>query len=60
VLLFPSGADCPGTTVLLTQPYLTTTARLLKDRGARVLTAPFPLGSEGEGSGQHASTAIFK
>ncbi|ABB26577.1 light-independent protochlorophyllide reductase subunit N [Synechococcus sp. BL107] len=37
----------PGTTVLLTQPYLTTTARLLKDRGARVLTAPFPLGAEG-------------
>ena len=50
----------PGTTVLLTQPYLSTTARLLKDRGARVLTAPFPLGAEGEGSGQHTSAAIFE
>ena len=40
----------PGTTVLLTQPYLTTTARLLRDRGARVLTAPFPLGAEGSRS----------
>ena len=36
-----------GTTVLLTQPFLTDTARLLRDRGATVLTAPFPLGAEG-------------
>ena len=36
-----------GTTVLLTQPYLTETSRRLKDRGARILQAPFPLGAEG-------------
>lgn len=37
----------PGTRVLLTQPYLTDTARELKDRGAEILQAPFPLGAEG-------------
>ena len=37
----------PGTTVLLTQPFLSNTARLLKERGARVLSSPFPLGAEG-------------
>ena len=37
----------PGTKVLLAQPYLTDTARQLKDRGAEVLKAPFPLGVEG-------------
>ncbi|WP_186479465.1 ferredoxin:protochlorophyllide reductase (ATP-dependent) subunit N [Synechococcus sp. NOUM97013] len=37
----------PGTTVLLTQPFLSNTARMLRDRGARVLSAPFPLGAEG-------------
>ncbi len=37
----------PGTKVLLTQPYLTDTARVLKDRGAEILQAPFPLGVEG-------------
>ena len=37
----------PGTTVLLTQPFLSNTARLLKERGARVLRSPFPLGAEG-------------
>ncbi len=37
----------PGTRVLLTQPYLTETARALKDRGAEILRAPFPLGAEG-------------
>ncbi len=37
----------PGTRVLLTQPYLTDTAKALKDRGAQILQAPFPLGIEG-------------
>ena len=37
----------PGTTVLLTQPFLSGTARMLRDRGAKVLRAPFPLGAEG-------------
>ena len=37
----------PGTKVLLTQPYLTDTARELKDRGAEILKAPFPLGVDG-------------
>ena len=37
----------PGTTVLLTQPFLSGTARMLRDRGAKVLSAPFPLGAEG-------------
>ncbi len=36
-----------NTKVLLTQPYLTNTARELKDRGAEVIKAPFPLGVEG-------------
>ena len=35
------------TKVLLAQPYLTDTARVLKDRGAEILQAPFPLGVEG-------------
>tara|TARA_B100000029_G_scaffold61102_1_gene54968 strand:+ start:965 stop:2221 length:1257 start_codon:yes stop_codon:yes gene_type:complete len=37
----------PGTKVLLAQPYLTETARILKDRGAEIIKAPFPLGVEG-------------
>jgi len=37
----------PGTKVLLAQPYLTDTARELKNRGCEILQAPFPLGVEG-------------
>lgn len=37
----------PGTRVLLAQPFLTDTARALRERGARILSAPFPLGAEG-------------
>ena len=37
----------PGTTVLLAQPFLAETGRLLEARGATVLAAPFPLGEEG-------------
>ncbi|WP_043360858.1 ferredoxin:protochlorophyllide reductase (ATP-dependent) subunit N [Belnapia sp. F-4-1] len=44
-------ADLPGigrgTRFLLAQPFLAETARLLEDRGARRLAAPFPLGAEG-------------
>jgi len=37
----------PGTRFLLAQPFLAETARLLEERGARRLAAPFPLGAEG-------------
>jgi light-independent protochlorophyllide reductase subunit N len=37
----------PGTRVLLAQPFLADTARALRERGARILPAPFPLGAEG-------------
>ena len=50
----------PGTTVLLTQPFLTDTARLLKDRGATVLSAPFPLGAEGSRRWMEAAAKDFE
>ncbi|MGF7208713.1 light-independent protochlorophyllide reductase subunit N [Skermanella aerolata] len=37
----------PGTSFLLAQPFLAETARLLEQRGATRLSAPFPLGAEG-------------
>ncbi|MQX34953.1 ferredoxin:protochlorophyllide reductase (ATP-dependent) subunit N [Roseospira navarrensis] len=37
----------PGTRLLLAQPFLGETARLLEQRGAKRLSAPFPLGEEG-------------
>jgi light-independent protochlorophyllide reductase subunit N len=37
----------PDTLVLLAQPFLNETARLLEERGATRLSAPFPLGVEG-------------
>jgi light-independent protochlorophyllide reductase subunit N len=37
----------PGTRVLLAQPFLAETARLLENRGCTLLQAPFPLGEEG-------------
>jgi len=37
----------PGTKVLLAQPFLTVTAQALRDRGAEILSAPYPLGAEG-------------
>jgi light-independent protochlorophyllide reductase subunit N len=44
-------ADLPAlgraTKVLLAQPYLTETARMLAERGATIIEAPFPLGAEG-------------
>ncbi len=50
----------PGTTVLLTQPFLTDTARLPRDRGATVLTAPFPLGAEGSRRWMEAGARAFE
>ena len=50
----------PGTTVLLTQPFLTDTARLLRDRGATVLTATFPLGAEGSRRWMEAGAQAFE
>ena len=44
-------ADCPQvgpkTLFLLAQPFLGDTARALEERGAKRISAPFPLGSEG-------------
>lgn len=37
----------PGTRVLLAQPFLGATARVLQGRGARRIAAPFPFGAEG-------------
>ncbi len=37
----------PDTSFLLAQPYLGETARALLKRGARAISAPFPLGAEG-------------
>ncbi len=50
----------PGTKVLLAQPYLTDTARVLKDRGAEILQAPFPLGVEGSKLWIEAAANGFK
>jgi len=36
-----------GTKVLLCQPFLGDTSRRLRDRGAEILAAPYPLGAEG-------------
>ena len=50
----------PGTKVLLAQPYLTDTAKQLKDRGAEILKAPFPLGVEGSKLWIEAAANAFK
>ncbi len=49
----------PGTKVLLTQPYLTDTARELQNRGAEILKAPFPLGVQGSELWIKAATDSF-
>jgi light-independent protochlorophyllide reductase subunit N len=52
-------ADLPAvganTRYLLAQPFLADTARALEERGARRLTAPFPLGVEGTTAWLHAA-----
>jgi light-independent protochlorophyllide reductase subunit N len=57
----------PGTSFLLAQPFLAETARMLEERGARRLVAPFPLGVEGTtlwlkaaADAWHVSDAAFR
>jgi light-independent protochlorophyllide reductase subunit N len=49
----------PGTRVLLAQPFLSATARALVNRGARLLTAPYPFGVEGSRAWMAAGAAAF-
>ncbi len=49
----------PRTKVLLAQPYLGDTARALKDKGAEILKAPFPLGVEGSKGWMEAAAKSF-
>jgi len=48
-----------GTRVLLAQPYLGDTARVLTDRGCTLLEAPYPLGAEGTEAWVRAAAAAF-
>ncbi|MEM8772443.1 MAG: ferredoxin:protochlorophyllide reductase (ATP-dependent) subunit N [Pseudomonadota bacterium] len=65
VRFFPSGdADNlppvgPDTKMLLAQPFLNDTARLLEERGAQRLSAPFPLGAEGTSQWLKAAADAF-
>ncbi|MFN6999899.1 MAG: ferredoxin:protochlorophyllide reductase (ATP-dependent) subunit N, partial [Elioraea tepidiphila] len=49
----------PGTRMLLAQPWLGETARLLESRGVTHLPAPFPLGAEGTTLWLHAAARAF-
>ncbi|MEB3320563.1 MAG: ferredoxin:protochlorophyllide reductase (ATP-dependent) subunit N [Cyanobium sp.] len=49
----------PGTKLLLAQPFLSGTARALVDRGAELITAPFPLGVEGSRAWMAAAATAF-
>ncbi len=49
----------PNTAFLLTQPFLSDTARALEERGAKRLSAPFPLGSEGTTEWLRAAACAF-
>jgi light-independent protochlorophyllide reductase subunit N len=49
----------PGTSYLLTQPFLADTARALEKRGATHLPAPFPLGVEGTTRWLEAAATAF-
>ena len=49
----------PDTRFLLAQPFLTETARALKDRGAMRLDALFPFGAEGTTDWLHAAAKAF-
>ena len=49
----------PGTRMLLAQPFLAETARLLGVRGARHLVAPFPFGAEGTTAWLQAAATAF-
>ena len=49
----------PNTKVLLTQPFLGTTARALEARGAEIISSPYPLGVEGSRRWFEAAAAAF-
>ena len=49
----------PGTAYLLAQPFLSTTAQALDERGCRRLPAPFPLGVEGTRGWLEAAARAF-
>ena len=49
----------PNTRVLLAQPFLADTARVLEARGAKRLPAPFPLGAEGTTLWLQAAATAF-
>jgi light-independent protochlorophyllide reductase subunit N len=49
----------PGTRVLLAQPFLSATARALVDRGASLISAPYPFGVEGSRAWMAAAAAAF-
>jgi len=49
----------PNTRVLLAQPFLADTARMLEARGAQRLPAPFPLGAEGTALWLQAAADAF-
>ena len=49
----------PNTRMLLAQPFLAETARLLGDRGATHLVAPFPFGAEGTTAWLQAAATAF-
>jgi light-independent protochlorophyllide reductase subunit N len=49
----------PNTRYLLAQPFLADTARMLENRGARRIAAPFPLGVEGTTRWLQAAAAAF-
>ena len=50
----------PNTRLLLAQPFLADTARVLEARGAQRLAAPFPLGAEGTTLWLQAAATAFK
>ena len=49
----------PKTKYILAQPFLGDTARVLEDRGAKRITAPFPLGAEGTTAWLKAAAQSF-
>ncbi len=49
----------PGTRLLLAQPFLSGTARALVNRGAELISAPYPFGVEGSRRWMAAAAAAF-
>ncbi len=49
----------PGTLMLLAQPFLAETARVLEERGAQRIAAPFPIGVEGTQAWLMAAAAAW-